>query len=133
MFSFALVLVGWTFAQVKQLCIHLPDCCWLKGFDTEKVQTVQLNLKLWNKWVHFKNENEHLHLQNFDERFYDIRWNSDLKNEFWTCLIITEVGPPNRPALYKIRRIKHILSDIPHNLVTKNWWRDMWERKNCHK
>ena len=32
---------------------------------------------------------------------------NDPENKFWTCFHISEVGPPNRPDLNKIRMIKH--------------------------
>ena len=50
---------------------------------------------------------------------------SDSKKKFWTCFNITEVGPPNRPDLHQMRMIKQILREIPHNVVTYNWWSDM--------
>ena len=52
---------------------------------------------------------------------------NDPTNEIWTYFNITEIGPPNRPDLYQLRIIKQKLSDIPHNIVTHNWWSDMSE------
>ncbi len=48
---------------------------------------------------------------------------------FWTFFNNLEIGPFNRPNPNKIKMIKDILSDIPSNQVTSNWWRDFstWE------
>ena len=46
---------------------------------------------------------------------------NDPENELWTCFHISEMGPPNRPDLHKIRMIKELLIDIPHSLVTNYW------------
>ena len=56
---------------------------------------------------------------------------NDPTNEIWTCFNITEIGPPNRPDLHQVRIIKQILSDIPHNIVTHNWWSDMSEGRTA--
>jgi hypothetical protein len=50
---------------------------------------------------------------------------NDPENELWTCFHISEMGPPNRPDLHKIRMIKELLIDIPHSLVTNYWWSDL--------
>lgn len=55
---------------------------------------------------------------------------NDPENEFWTCFHISEIGPPNRPDLYKIRMIKQLLTSIPNSVVTKNWWSDMSEGRS---
>ena len=50
-------------------------------------------------------------------------------SRFWTFFNNLEIGPFNRPNPNKIKMIKEILSDIPSNQVTSNWWRDFstWE------
>ncbi len=50
-------------------------------------------------------------------------------NGFQTFFNHLEIGPFNRPNPHKIKIIKEILSDIPTNQVTSNWWRDFstWE------
>ena len=52
------------------------------------------------------------------------------ENLFWTCFHISEIWPPNRPDLYKIRKIKQLLTSIPNSVVTKNWWSDMSEGRS---
>ena len=58
---------------------------------------------------------------------------SDPENQFWTCFHIGEVGPPNRPDLYKIRMIEQIQRDIPYSLVTNTWWSDISEGRTAIK
>jgi hypothetical protein len=60
------------------------------------------------------------HSMNIEEK-------NDPENKFWTCFHISEVGPPNRPDLNKIRMIKQLVTDIPHSIVTNHWWSDMSE------
>ena len=49
------------------------------------------------------------------------------KNNSWTFFNISEIGPINMLDPYKMKIIKHILNEIPSNLVTENWWSDMSE------
>jgi hypothetical protein len=56
---------------------------------------------------------------------------NDPENKLWACFHNSEIGPPNRPDLHKIRMIKQLLTDIPHSVVTNHWWSDMSEGRSA--